>query len=174
MSVGSHFRAPLSTKLLNGTKVPLTDANGLLAPLVAGTFSRGPQQAVVIPIANAATKTLHSAPVQLIAAPGTSSWIEAEIYLNYIYGTTQFASGGVIQGAYGSAGTTAATGNIAATFLTSPTANQSVKLGTLIGSVLSSAILNQALYLAAASGDFTTGDGSLVAIVIYRILTGLL
>lgn len=179
MSVGSHFRAPLTTKLLNGTKVPLTDSNGnliaqILTSLASGSFSRGPQYVAAVAIPNATTKTLHSAPVLLVAAPGAGSWIEVDsIYLNYLYGTTQFTGGGVIQGAFGSAGSNAATGNVAATFLTGPTANQVVSLGGSIGSLLSSAVLNQGLYLAAATADFAAGDGSLVALVTYRIVTGI-
>lgn len=173
MSVGSHFRAPLSTKLLSGAVVPLTDANGLLAPLTSGAFSRGPQQVALVAVANAAALTLHSAPSLLVAAPGAGNFLEVEsIWLNYLYGTTQFANGGVIQGSY-DAGANAATGTVAATFLTSPTANQCVRLGASVTSLLSSAVLNKGLYLYAASGNFDTGDGSLVALVSYRIMTGL-
>lgn len=173
---GTNFRGPLGIKGAPGNKgaqsfYPIFDSIGsLMAPPTGSVYREA-----LIPIANAAVLTLHSAPALLLAAPGAGLLIDVDsVLLNYVYGTTQFASGGAIQASYG-AGATAATGTVAATFLTSPTANQITKLagGSGMSNILSSAALNTAIYLYAATGDFTTGDGSLVALIKYRIISGM-
>jgi hypothetical protein len=140
----------------------LLDYNALAADVL---------QLATVTIPNAAVKTLHSVGTQLLPAPGAGLFYDVDsIILNYIYGTAQFAAGGAIQASYGTGTTNPATATVAATFLTSPTANQIVKASGAIASELSSVVLNAALTLAAATADFTTGDGSLVVLVKYRVL----
>lgn len=140
----------------------LLDYNALAADVL---------QLATVTIPNASVKTLFSVGTQLLPAPGAGLFYELDsIILNYLYGTTQFTSGGAIQASYGSGVTTPASATVAATFLTSPTANQIIKAGGAIASTLSSTVLNKAVNLAAATADFATGDGSLVCLVKYRIL----
>lgn len=145
----------------------LFDANGVL---------QGPNGVVVLAsfaVSSAEIKTLNSVGKQLLAAPGAGLFYDVEsVYLDYTYGTAQYASGGALQLSYGTGTTTPASATVAATFLTSPTGNQLIRAAGALASSLSSAVLNKAITLVAATGDFTTGDGTLVAIVRYRILSG--
>ncbi len=124
-------------------------------------------------VANAAVKTLYSVGTTLLPAPGAgNAWIVDEMYVENVYLTAAFAAGGAIQASYGTGVTTAATSTIAATFLTSPTANQMIAVAGALASSLSSNVLNKAITLAAATADFTTGGGSLIVKLRYRLLTG--
>lgn len=124
-------------------------------------------------IANAAVLTLNTVGVALVPAGGAGTMNEViSCVLENVYATAAFASGGVIGIQYGLAGT-AASSTVAATFLTSPSANQSVLLTGALASALSSAVLNKALTLTCATGDFTTGGGSLKYRLSYRVHTGL-
>ncbi len=87
--------------------------------------------------------------------------------------TAAFAVGGAIQLSYGTGVTTPASATIAATFLTAPVADQSIKVAGALASALSSAVVNAAITLAAATADFTTGAGSLRLRIAFRVVTGL-
>lgn len=124
-------------------------------------------------IANAGVLALNSAPTTLVAAAGAGTLIEpVTLVLENVFLTAAFAAGGAIGLVYG-AGGTACSATAAATFLTSPTANQTILLAGSLASSLSSNCLNKAVVLQAASADFTTGAGSLKYRLSYRIHTGL-
>jgi hypothetical protein len=124
-------------------------------------------------IANAQVLTLNSVGVALVPAAGAGTLLEViSCVLENVYKTAAYANGGVISIGYGLNGT-AASSTVAATFLTSPTANQSVLLTGAVASSLSSAVLNKPLTLQAATADFITGAGSLNVRLSYRVHTSL-
>jgi hypothetical protein len=130
---------------------------------------------VLVP--NASVLTLSTVGVPLIAAPGAGNLIVVDrLVVEQVALTAAFSSGGVITAAWGTqASQTAATGSIAATVLTggSGTTNQiGMALGVAPANGNSSVIVNKAVGLYAATGDFTTGGGSLIVKIQYRILTG--
>jgi len=134
-------------------------------------------QTMTVNIPNASVLTLNTVGYPLIPAPGAGKLIQVErLFVEQVAKTAAFASGGVITAAYGTqASQTAATASIAATVLTggSGTTNQ-------IGSALpvspangnASVLLNSPVGLYAATGDFTTGGGSVIVKISYRILAG--
>lgn len=127
---------------------------------------------IVVP--NASVLTLFSVGFPLVAAPGAGLWLEADaLILNNIYLTGAFTAGGAIQLNYAAgAVTTPASATIAATFLTSPTVNQMIKVAGSLATIASSNLLNKGLFLTAATQDFASGAGSLIATVRYRVRTG--
>lgn len=129
---------------------------------------------VTVAIPNAQVKTLFSVGTAIIPAQGAGTLIEViSMVLENKFLTAAFAAGGAIQLSYGSGVTIPASATIAATFLTSPVANQVILVAGALASNLASAVLNTAVNIAAATADFTTGAGSLVAKVAYRVHTGL-
>lgn len=139
----------------------------------AGGGSGAVTQSATITVANAAVKTLNATPVTLVAAPGATSAIEiVSVFIENVFLTAAFAAGSQLNIVYGAAGVAAATA-VAATFLTSPTASQMILTTGVLATNLASAVLNKAVVLQAASTEFTTGAGSLILQVNYRVHTGL-
>lgn len=163
-----------TSAILNAAVLP---SSGVVQILDNRGGQGGVQQTLTLTIPNASVLTLNTVGYPLIPAPGAGNLIEVDrLWLEQIAATAAFASGGVITAAYGTqASQTAATASIAATILTggSGTTNQ-------IGSALpvspangnSSVLLNKAVGLYAATGDFTTGGGTLLVKISYRVLTG--
>lgn len=147
----------------NGTVQIMDLRGGQGTPVIVSSFT----------VTSAQIKTLNSVPTSLIPAPGAGNMIDiVDAVIQNNYGTAAYASGGVIQLSYGTGTTTPASATIAATFLTSPTAKQMIKVAGALASSLSSAVVNTAIYIACATGDFTTGDGTLTVKIAYRVLTG--
>lgn len=129
-------------------------------------------QTSTVAIANAAVKTLNATPVTLVAAPGAGAMVEVvSIVVENVFLTAAFAAGSTIGAVYGAAGV-AASATIASTFLTSPVANQIIMVAGALATNLSSAVLNKAVVLQAASTEYTTGAGSLIVQTTYRVHTG--
>lgn len=157
-----------TTAILNAATVPVGVA------LYDNRGSQGTIQTVTVAIANAAVKTLFSAPTTVIPAQGAGTLVEVQsMVLTHVYLTAAFAAGGAIQLSYDTGVTNAASATIAATFLTSASANQSTKVAGALAVTANSALLNKKIILAAATADFTTGGGSLIAKIAYRTWTGL-
>jgi hypothetical protein len=126
---------------------------------------------VHLSLTSAQIKALSASPILAIkppTPPGTGIVID-DVTANYKYGTTQYAAGGAIQVGYG-AGLSVIAASIAATFLTAPVANQAIKVIGSLASNLSSAVLNQGVYINNATGAFTTGDGTLDLWIFYTRL----
>lgn len=128
-----------------------------------------------ITLTNPQLLALFTTPITLVAAQGAGSLIEVMgVTLENVYGTAAFTSGGVISINYKNGGTlTAAATTIAATFLTSPTANQSTLLTPALASALSSNVVNMPVVITNATGNFATGDGTVIVHCRYRVHTGL-
>ena len=126
-----------------------------------------------VAIANAAVKTLNATPVSIVPAQGAGTLVEviSAVFEN-LYTTAAFAAGSALGLVYGAAGVAAAP-TVAATFLTSPAANQTIMVAGAIATQLSSAVLNTAVVLQAASTEFTTGGGSLTVRCSYRVHRGM-
>lgn len=137
------------------------------------TGDSAPIRYATVAIANAAVKTLNATPVTLAPAAGAGTFNELLTCVfenNFL--TAAFAAGSALGIVYGAAGVAAAP-TVAATFLTSPAANQMILVTGVLATNLSSAVLNKALVLQAAGAEFTTGAGSLSCRVSYRVHTGL-
>lgn len=151
--------------------VNLFDKNGnMVAPITAPTTgSQWAEISVAVP--NASVLTLYSVGTLIIPAPGAGLYIDVKsMVLNNIYKTAAFTSGDPIQLNYGTGVSAPASVTVAATFLTSPTANQAIKVAGALATTLSSAVINTGVYLTVGTQDFATGGGSLVVNVEYRIV----
>ena len=151
-------------------------ANGSVA-LLDNRNGQGTIQQLTVLVPNSAVLTLESAPLLLIPAPGAgNAIIVEEMTVENVFKTAAYAgSPGVIAAQYGSAAgqTNPATATIAAAFLTGPVANQIIRVAGALASTLSSAILNVGVYLSVLTNNPTTGAGSLIVKISYRILTAL-
>ena len=88
--------------------------------------------------------------------------------------TVAYANGGALALYYGtSSAGSLASATVAATFLTSPTANHVIKVAGALADTASSAVVGAGVVLANPTADFITGAGSMKLRVTARLLTGL-
>lgn len=127
-------------------------------------------------LTNAQLKATNSAPPLLLAAPGAGMAYDIEsMFLENVFLTAAFANGGALGLYYGTDSTgTLASGTVAATFLTSPVANQVIKVFGALASALASAVVNKGICIANPTADFITGGGSLIIKLAYRVHGALL
>lgn len=167
---GRWAQAGGTTAIINAATLPTNGTVGIQDTRNGG----GAIQTATIPISNANVKLLFGTGSILVPAPGTTSAIDLiDMVIENVFLTAAYTAGGVIQASYGTGVTVPASATIAATFLTSPTASQMIKVQGALASTLSSSVLNKALYLNCATQEFATGAGSLIVKINYRILTGL-
>jgi hypothetical protein len=157
----------------NGAFSGTVTASGFNLPVTGGTVAL---QSVSLTIANAQVKTLHTVGVTLVAAQGPGTLlVPVSLTLENVFLTAAYTGGGNIGLAYTSPSGLGASSTEAATFLTTPIANQlaSVGLGNSI-SYLASGSLNQPLVLFCTGADFAGGSGSLIVHLTYLVHTGFL
>jgi hypothetical protein len=124
---------------------------------------------------NTQLKATNSAPLIIVPAQGAGTLIEVvSLVLENVYLTAAFANGGALALYYGVDATgVLASATVAATFLTSPAANQMIMAAGALATNLSSNVLNKGLAFANPTADFITGAGSLIGKLTYRVHTGL-
>lgn len=163
---------------LGGTTAMIDAATVAASCSIWDTTQGGVQEEITVNIPNASVLTLESVGYQLIPAPGAGNLVVVDrIVVEQVAKTGAFSgSPGVLTAAYGTqASQIACTGSIAATVLTggSGTTNQiGMALGVAPANGNSSAWVNSKVGLYVATNDPTTGAGSLIVKVTYRILTG--
>lgn len=118
---------------------------------------------------------MNTTPVLILATPTPTPLnrqiIVRQVTFKYNYLTAAYTGGGAINLVYGAAGTISAlAATVAATFLTSPAANQIIVAAGGLVSSLSSAVNEQGLYLTNATAAFATGAGSVDVYVDHIIL----
>lgn len=162
---------------VNSSAIP-TCASVTGAMHVANTIDYGQiatdvLQSVTMTLTSAQIKTLHSVPVTVVAAPGAGKYIEfVSAVTEVVFGTLQYQSGGTTN--YNIGGISVG-GSLANTAINNAVANnlyQAVPAAfSSAGTDLSSVLLNAALILS-STVDFTSGDGTLIIQVQYRIHSG--
>ena len=120
---------------------------------------------------------MYAAPKLLIAAPGVNKLIVVEeMLLLMTFVSAAYAAGGVVAAQYDStvhgAGVLATNSEAAADFAAAAsTAFQFTPIsGNTVGALPFSTTVNKGLYLSNQTGAFTTGDGTWVAHIWYRII----
>lgn len=168
------IQAMIAAQNLNNTSLRSGINACATTPVPSSQLDPATIQYATVALTNTQSKALNSAPTAIIAAAGAGTLIEVlSAVLENVFLTGAFANGGVIQLSYGASTTTPASATVAATFLTSPTANQVIVLAGALATNLASAALNTAIYLACATADFITGAGHVTVKVAYRVHTGL-
>ncbi len=148
----------------------LTNAGVTSAKLAANTI-----QFVSVPLTLSAIQTLNTIPVAVLPAAGSGTFIEIQsCTLDLKRGSAAFADGGTVTIGYGATtATTAAAATIASTVLTTFAASQLITVAGALPVTAASVALNLPVWLAAGSGDFTSGTGaSGVLDCAYRVHTG--
>lgn len=157
---GSAFRAPIK----------------LRKPALSGGVNTGNYDQIYavdfkkITLTSAQLKTMFTTPVALLGAPtppGNAAIVTRAI-LNYKYGSAQYTGGGAITIGYKTTAAIAAAATVAATFLTSPTANQVIEVAGALATNLSADVLNQPLYITNATQVFAAGDGTVDLWLMYQ------
>lgn len=163
-----------TSAILNAATLP---SNGTVQIL----DNRGGQGSVVqtltLTVPNASILTLNTVGYPLIPAPGAGNVVVVDrLVVEQVAATAAFTGGGNITAAWGTqASQVAATGTIAATVFTAGTGTTNqigFALGIAPANGASSAYLNKAVGLYAASADFAAGGGTAIVKVTYKTLTG--
>jgi hypothetical protein len=130
---------------------------------------------IVTTLTNAQVLGMEATPVQLVPAAGAGTMLQVvSCILENLNTGTAYANGGVIGLYYGTTNQTyPASGTVAATFLTTPTAKAIAVLAQGITDDLSADVLNQALSISNATAPFITGTGTLKVYLTYAVLAGL-
>ena len=131
-------------------------------------------QTLTIAIPNAGVLTNNTVPVVVLPAPGAGNMYDIiDLVVENVFKTAAYTGGGAMALYYGttSAGVLASA-TIAATFMTSPTASQMIKVAGALASNLSSGVLNKEVVFTNPTADFAAGAGSLILKVSFRLLTG--
>jgi hypothetical protein len=120
---------------------------------------------------------MYAAPKLLIAAPGANKLIVLqEMILAMTFVSAAYAAGGVVAAQYDStvhgAGVLASNSEAAADFAAAASTSFQFEpiTGNTVGALPFSTTVNKGLYLSNATGAFTTGDGTWVAHLWYRII----
>ena len=117
-----------------------------------------------VPLTLTQINTMYDTPVLLVPAPASNQIIVVNKFLlDVVYGSAEWTNGGVIAPQWGNAvhgsGTLTTTTTIAATALTSISANQMIGLTGLVAVTVTSDMLGLGVYLSNQSADFATGTG---------------
>lgn len=125
-------------------------------------------QRKTVTVTSAQIKTLNSVPTTILAAPGAGFGIVVNtIVFNMVFGTTQYASGGVVSVTYTGNATNLLATTLAANQITSATSTRNWIPGAAGQNTI---LLNTGLDIKAATGDFTTGDGVLNVTIEYKVV----
>lgn len=149
----------------SGTAI-LNNKNG-----VAGGFSG---TTLTMVLNNAEVLALESAPTVVLPTQGDGTFIEviSAVLENINGGTAYTGSMGAIQLSYGSALTYPATATIAATFLTSPTVSQMIKVAGVLATTPASDVLDTEVTIGCATANPATGTGTIKLHVTYVVHGG--
>lgn len=128
-----------------------------------------------VPISAAEWNGMYAAPKLLVAAPGANKLVVVNnIVLAMTFVSAQYAAGGAVIAQYDStvhgAGTNAGSATIAAATVTGLAASSSLGITAFTAATAYSTSVNKGVYLSNATAAFTTGDGTWIAHVWYRIV----
>jgi len=172
--VGTVFDFPLYYKnrtfasgVTSDTPAQVIDAAGTWTGLAITNANIDPSlsQYASIPLSSAQILALNATPVTLVAAPGAGKTIIVQDVLFTMTTTaTAYASGGNVTFQY--SGGNAVTNNVASTVVTAAAGTSY----TVRQAIDVTAAVNTALTVTNATGAFTTGTGTALINVCYRIV----
>lgn len=113
------------------------------------------------------TPILLFSPSSAPPTPALNTIIIETVTFDLIYGSAAFTGGAAINLGYGATGSPAATGTLAATFLTSPSVNEFAIIKGIAITGASSTIVGQGIYLTNITQAFAGGTGSTVTVTVF-------
>lgn len=174
-------KTPLTVQAANGQTanlVEVCDSNNnsaavLLAVDAAGGLVQGSglvsQRVVRVALTAAQITTLHSVPVQLLAAPGAGfAILPTAMAFEFTYGTVQFTGGGAVNPVYHGQTTNHLGGSVAAATIQAA-ANAYISCGAPAAAL--ALLANTGVDLYAATADFAAGDSTAVVKLSYDLIT---
>jgi len=109
----------------------------------------------------------------VFGAPGAGYAIVLDfLTAELVYNSATYAAGGALTITYGSGGGVAHATAIPVGLVTATATEVFFSPGGMTGAQAASAVLNEALWIQAATQDFTTGNSPLVLNIGYRIIGG--
>jgi hypothetical protein len=122
-----------------------------------------------VTVTSAQIKTLNTVPTTILAAPGAGfGYVLNSAIFNLVFGTTQYASGGVVSITFTGQATNLLATTLAANQITSATSTRNWIPGAAGQNAI---VINTGLDIKAATGDFTTGDSILNVTLEYKIVS---
>lgn len=170
---GTALRGPLYVK--SGPKGTI-GAQGMTFTQISDANGEWAVQIASIQLTSAQILTLFSAPVQLLPAPGAGfayipDFVVAELQF-LASGGVAYAAGGAVSVTFGSGGPAAHTTPMPAALVTAAQSEFFQSAAAVTTQQLASAIVNQPLFVGAAGANFTTGNGTLLIKLGYRLMSG--
>jgi hypothetical protein len=160
----------------SGSRV--TRGNGFFGKLKANVFTLGlsdretQSQLAVVNLSAANILAMNGTPVTVVAAPGTGKAILVDsVIFKMVTTATAFASGGAVSIQYNGGSVVAHAGSIAAAVVTAGAGTSYTELGPAAATNGTTIVANKALEITNATGAFTTGTGTAVLLIQYRIVT---
>lgn len=134
-------------------------------------------QTTTVVVSPSSIGSMYATPISLLAAPGPGKVIlVVDMFVNLVYGTTQYTGGGTVAAQYGFLAHLAgpkATQTISGTDIDAATANTCFEVQGGAGAIsyLSSDIINTALNLSNDTAPFAAGDSSFNITITYKIIS---
>lgn len=173
---GTSFRGPLYVKAPPVAGKPAGSFTYQQIMDAAGSWAL---QIATVTVSSAQIKTLFSAPLDLstlaaaLGAPGAGNLIALDFIVAELkFGTVAYTAGGAVSITYGSGGPAAHTTAMPAALVTAAQSELFQSPAAVTTQQQASAMVNVGLFLAAATANFATGDGTLQLTIGYRIFSG--
>lgn len=164
-----------SAGFVSGNLIAASGTAGLTVD--GGAPATGLLQVATVSLSAAQFNGMYAAPVVLIAAPGANNLIVVDMMqLIMTFVSTQFAAGGIVAAQYDNTanglGVAATNTEAAADFAAAASATFAFRgvSGNTVGALPFSTTVNKGLYLSNQTGAFTTGNGTFVVKVYYRVV----
>lgn len=167
---GTAFRGPLYVKggPLPGQPAAQFNYNQFMD--AAGQWALQIAQAT---LTSAQILAMFTTPVQILAAPGAGSLIIPDFLVAELkFNTIAYAAGGAISLTFGASGPAVHTTAMPAALVTAAQSELFQSPAAVTTQQTAASMVNQGIFISAATQNFTTGNGTLFLTFGYRVMSG--